>query len=227
MNELLAETADRAAKYLAGLADRPVAPSPAAVARVVALGGPLPESPRDPKEVLALLDDVGSPATTASAGGRYFGFVIGGSLPASLAANWLAGAWDQNAAMQVMSPVAAKLGRHCARVDDRPARFAWRIGSRFRDRHHHGELLRGGRGPVCTVATRWVECGRRRIVRSSTHSRGGGRGSARVVVEGVIPCLGWAVRASREFRWMGKAACSRMHCRRSTIAPWCACRPAT
>jgi glutamate/tyrosine decarboxylase-like PLP-dependent enzyme len=58
---------------------------------------------------LALLDDIGSPGTVATAGGRYFGFVIGGSLPAALAANWLAGAWDQNAAMQVMSPVAAKL----------------------------------------------------------------------------------------------------------------------
>jgi glutamate/tyrosine decarboxylase-like PLP-dependent enzyme len=86
-----------------------VSPLPSDVARLESLGGPLPENPTDPADVLALLDDVGSPATVATTGGRYFGFVIGGTLPASLAANWLAGAWDQNAAMAVMSPVAAKL----------------------------------------------------------------------------------------------------------------------
>jgi glutamate/tyrosine decarboxylase-like PLP-dependent enzyme len=59
--------------------------------------------------VIRLLDEIGSPATVTSTGGRYFGFVIGGALPATLAANWLAGAWDQNAAYTAMSPVAGAL----------------------------------------------------------------------------------------------------------------------
>jgi glutamate/tyrosine decarboxylase-like PLP-dependent enzyme len=108
-NELLLDASNRSARYVQEAAARRVAPLPDAVARLRDLGGPLPVAPCNPREVIALLDEIGSPATVATSGGRYFGFVIGGALPAALAANWLAGAWDQNAGLSVTSPVAAKL----------------------------------------------------------------------------------------------------------------------
>jgi glutamate/tyrosine decarboxylase-like PLP-dependent enzyme len=109
MEDLLKDTAVRAARYRERLSDRPVAPTPSAVANLRRLDEPLPERPTSPEAVIALLDEVGSPATMASAGGRFFGFVVGGSLPATVAANWLAGAWDQNAGIVVLSPIAAKV----------------------------------------------------------------------------------------------------------------------
>jgi glutamate/tyrosine decarboxylase-like PLP-dependent enzyme len=107
--DLLYETAARAIAYLDGLAGRSVAPTPEAIRGLERLEESLPDGPTDPVETLRLLDAAGSPATTATAGPRYFGFVIGGALPAALAANWLAGAWDQNAGMVAASPVAARL----------------------------------------------------------------------------------------------------------------------
>jgi glutamate/tyrosine decarboxylase-like PLP-dependent enzyme len=115
MRDLLLDTAHRAARYRDGLPDRSVVPSAAALRRLSLLDEPFPERSTDPQDVLRLLDEIGSPATVASAGGRYFGFVIGSSLPATVAAHWLATAWDQDAGMEVAAPIGAALETVCAR----------------------------------------------------------------------------------------------------------------
>jgi glutamate/tyrosine decarboxylase-like PLP-dependent enzyme len=107
--EALNAAVPRARRYVEAIADRSVAPSAEALADLSKFHEPFPEHGADASEVVSTLDELGSPATVASMGRRYFGFVIGGSLPAALAASWMVSAWDQNGCMRVMSPVASEL----------------------------------------------------------------------------------------------------------------------
>jgi glutamate/tyrosine decarboxylase-like PLP-dependent enzyme len=109
LTALLEDAARRSAAFLHSLGQRPVRPDTDAVQRLVRLDEPLPPGPTDPAGVLALLDEIVSPATMATTGPRFFGFVIGGSLPAALAANWLVAAWDQNACLAKITPGVAQV----------------------------------------------------------------------------------------------------------------------
>ena len=103
------DAARRGIAYRQSCSDRAVAPSEAAVAAVERLLEPLGEEGLPDAEVLALLDEIGSPATMAMAGPRFFGFVIGGSLPVTVATNWLSAAWDQNVVMHEVTPATATI----------------------------------------------------------------------------------------------------------------------
>lgn len=106
MDETLAEAAARAITYLRERDSRPVFPDQPTIEALGEFVEGLATQGTDPAEVLRLLDEIGSPATVGSSGGRYFGFVTGGAHPVAVGASWLAAAWDQNAALGVMSPVA-------------------------------------------------------------------------------------------------------------------------
>src|SRR5690242_8138171 len=96
---LLDRTAELASEFLAGLPDRPVAPRITRESLLASLGGPMPEEPTPPMDVVEALVAAADAGLVAMAGPRYFGFVIGGSLPAALAADWLTSTWDQNAGL--------------------------------------------------------------------------------------------------------------------------------
>lgn len=106
---LLARAQEIASEYLDTVASRPVGATATRAALVSALGGPLPEQSADGVEVIEELARAADAGLVATVGPRYFGFVTGGALPVTVAAEWLGSAWDQNGAMYVMSPAVAVL----------------------------------------------------------------------------------------------------------------------
>jgi glutamate/tyrosine decarboxylase-like PLP-dependent enzyme len=112
---LLHRTAEIAAEFIDGLPTRPVGRPVDLAALREALDGPLPDGPSDPEGVIEALARGADPGVIATAGPRYFGFVIGGGVPAALAADWLASAWDQNAGLYAISPAASVVEEVAAR----------------------------------------------------------------------------------------------------------------
>ena len=104
--QVLEDVARRAVAYLQQIVNRRVAPSDEAVTALRTLQRPFPESPMSTAAIVDHLDRLGSPATIANNSGRYFGFVNGSAMPASIAASWMVAAWDQNVSLRVMSPAA-------------------------------------------------------------------------------------------------------------------------
>ena len=105
--DLLRRTAELAADYIDSLGERPVFPDVTPEQLRKALGGPLPDGPIPAEQVIDELAAGAEPGLVAMGSGRYFGFVIGGALPAALAADWLTSAWDQNAGLYVGGPSAS------------------------------------------------------------------------------------------------------------------------
>jgi glutamate/tyrosine decarboxylase-like PLP-dependent enzyme len=107
LRELLTRTAELAADFLDSVESRAVYPQVAPDELRALLGGPLPDAPTDPTTVVEQLVAAVERGVVAMPSGRYFGFVIGGSVPAALAADWLTSTWDQNAGLYVGGPSAS------------------------------------------------------------------------------------------------------------------------
>jgi glutamate/tyrosine decarboxylase-like PLP-dependent enzyme len=104
---LLARTSEIANEFLDGLGDRAVARPVGFDELLAGMGGALPLDGEDSLQVIERLSEIANPALVATPGPRYFGFVVGGSLPVAVAADWLTTTWDQNAAFYAHSPAAA------------------------------------------------------------------------------------------------------------------------
>src|SRR3954471_5838145 len=112
---VLDDVTERAKRYLASVSERRVAPTREAVAGLTALDVPLQDHPIAPEDVVEELDRIAGPATLTISGPRFFGFVNGGSLPATVAVNWLSTAWDQHGTFAATSPATTAIERIATR----------------------------------------------------------------------------------------------------------------
>ena len=211
--------AARAIRYLADLETRGVGVSAEALARLSELDEPLPEGPSDPAAIVALLDEIGSAATTATAGGRFFGYVVGGSLPAALAANWLAAAWDQDGGMASLCPINATLEE---------VTRGWLLDVLGLPPESGAGFVTGGTMANFTA----LAAARHAVLAGSGLGRRGRwafwsaaglcrhrRRGPRLGCSRHSACSGSAGSGSCACRWMGRDGCARTRCRGS-------CRPA-
>ncbi|MEO8898225.1 MAG: pyridoxal-dependent decarboxylase [Candidatus Dormibacter sp.] len=106
-DKALAHAAEHARAWLDSVGERRVGPHSSADELLAGFGGPLPEGPAAPADVVDLLVRVAEPGLMAMPSGRFFGWVIGGTLPAALAADWLVSAWDQNTGLRYATPATA------------------------------------------------------------------------------------------------------------------------
>jgi glutamate/tyrosine decarboxylase-like PLP-dependent enzyme len=143
----LSSAVHHAQRFLEGLDERPVGAAADAAAIRERLGGPLPERGEDPEAVIESLATGADPGLVASAGPRHFGFVMGGSLPAALAADWLAAAWDQAPGFHVLSPAGAAIEEIAAE---------WVLGLLGLPRSASVGFVTGGQGAntTCLAAAR-------------------------------------------------------------------------
>ncbi|HEX5420892.1 MAG TPA: aminotransferase class V-fold PLP-dependent enzyme [Gammaproteobacteria bacterium] len=145
--DLLGRTTELARSFLDSLEERPVRPAADLAELRASLVTPLPEHGEDPLTVVEELARRADPGLVAMAGPRYFGFVIGGHLPAALAADWLTSTWDQNAGIYAAGPAASVVEE---------AVGAWLIDLFGLPRHTSFGLVTGGQtaNTTCLAAAR-------------------------------------------------------------------------
>ncbi len=187
MRDLLQAAADHAANHLEDLDERAVAPAATYADMMEAFAGPLPENGTAPRDVLDALARDAAPGLTAMNHPRYFGFVIGGTLPAALTADWMVSTWDQNAGLALPTPAVAAIEEVAGGLGAGRPRPARRCLVRVRDRLPDGTRDLPRRRPQPCSARRGMGCRARRVDRRAADQAARRRRTSRDRRQGSAP----------------------------------------